>query len=37
MGIEEVIMSHDDGDRNHLLSTYSVPGSVLMLCILYLL
>lgn len=37
MGSQEIILSHDNGDRNHLLSTDAVPSSVLALCILYLL
>jgi len=37
MGSQEIIMSHDNGDRNHLLSTYAVPSSVLTLCVLRLL
>lgn len=37
MGSQEIIMSHDNGDRNHLLSTYAVPSSVLTHRTLYLL
>lgn len=37
MGSQEVIMSHGNGDRNHLWSAYAAPSSVPMLRILYLL
>lgn len=37
MGRQEIIMTLDNGDRNHLLSTYAVPSPVLTLRMLYLL